>query len=110
MDVEMISLAGRFKALGDPTRLHIMQVLGCCPERLDEAENAPSAGEVCCQVTGADGINSTISHHLKELREAGLILMEKDGKKRTVTLRRDALKALAADLIALSEGARHECC
>ena len=77
MDIEMTAKA--FKALGDPTRLRILQTLSCCPEELGETR-MPTAGQVCCLITGSDTITSTISHHLKTLREAGLIHMERQGK------------------------------
>ena len=85
-------LAGIFKALGDPTRLGIFQSLRCCAaqpyapgatgvEVDEEGQVCPagslSVGEVCCRIGGS---NSTISHHLKELRLAGLIRMEKRGR------------------------------
>src|SRR5579864_830130 len=82
-----LDLAAMFKALGDPTRLHIFEFLrGCCgPVALDAAGAArpvdgPTVGEVCCHVTGEPQINSRISFHLKELRLAGLILVERRGK------------------------------
>jgi ArsR family transcriptional regulator len=36
---------------------------------------------------------ATVSHHLKELDEAGLITMERSGKFTRLTLRRDVWKA-----------------
>jgi ArsR family transcriptional regulator, arsenate/arsenite/antimonite-responsive transcriptional repressor len=78
------SLAGIFKALGDPTRLRIFEFLRCCSRdvEIDEAgqcrpANAMSVGEVCCRL---DQSMSTVSHHLKELRIAGLIRTEKRGR------------------------------
>ena len=71
--------ASLFRALSDPTRLKILRMLACCPGELETVES-PTAGEVCCRITGEDKINSTISHHLKILREAGLITMERQGK------------------------------
>lgn len=82
------ALALMFKALGDPTRLGIFQMLRCCSgagrgiEVDDETGDCRpvgslSVGEVCCQIGGS---MSTISHHLKELRLAGLIRMEKRGR------------------------------
>src|SRR5437764_15264810 len=79
--------AAMFKALGDPTRLRIFEFLRacCCPVAVDESGAVmpvvgPTAGEVCCHITGAERITSTISHHLKELRLAGLITVERRGK------------------------------
>jgi ArsR family transcriptional regulator len=81
------ALALLFKALGDPTRLGIFEMLRCCSgagrgvEVDEEGQVRPagslSVGEVCCRIGGS---MSTISHHLKELRLAGLIRMEKRGR------------------------------
>lgn len=94
-----------FKALGDPTRLRIFEFLRtcCCTVAVDDEGgvrplNGPTVGEVCCQVTGADKITSTISFHLKELRKAGLITMEKRGKNMICAIDREAVRQLAAYL------------
>jgi len=103
------AMAAMFRALGDNTRLRIVEYLGCCPGRMrvdpsDEVTvDGPTASEVCCCITGADAVNSTISHHLKELRLAGLIEMEKRGQCRICTLRRDTLKAMAEYLTTLAD-------
>ncbi|GLZ78430.1 transcriptional regulator [Actinorhabdospora filicis] len=63
-------LSRRFKALGDPVRLRLLS-------RIASAED-----EICvCDLTGGDFEVSapTISHHLKVLREAGLITGERRG-------------------------------
>jgi ArsR family transcriptional regulator len=63
-------MARMFKALGDPVRLRLLSRITSAPE-----------GEICvCDITGDDFAVSgpTISHHLKVLREAGLI----DGERR----------------------------
>jgi ArsR family transcriptional regulator, arsenate/arsenite/antimonite-responsive transcriptional repressor len=56
------ALADRFKALGDPARVSIVNCLA-------------GSGEVCvCELTGPLGLSQpTVSHHLRVLREAGLI-------------------------------------
>src|SRR5688572_30142675 len=87
MNIEMTQeeqLAAIFKALGDPTRLSILQLLRCCDQgvEIDEGgqvrpERALSVGEVCCELNQA---MSTVSFHLKELRLAGLIRTEKRGR------------------------------
>jgi ArsR family transcriptional regulator, arsenate/arsenite/antimonite-responsive transcriptional repressor len=63
-------LAQVFKALGDPVRLRLVSLIG-----------ARQGGEVCvCDLTTAfDLTQPTISHHLKVLREAGLIDSERRG-------------------------------
>jgi len=63
-------LAQVFKALGDPVRLRLVSLIG-----------AREGGEVCvCDLTSAFDLSQpTISHHLKVLREAGLIDSERRG-------------------------------
>ncbi len=63
-------LAQVFKALGDPVRLRLVSLIG-----------AHRGGEVCvCELTTAfDLTQPTISHHLKVLREAGIIGSERRG-------------------------------
>ncbi|HET7245779.1 MAG TPA: metalloregulator ArsR/SmtB family transcription factor [Streptosporangiaceae bacterium] len=63
-------LAQVFKALGDPVRLRLLSLIG-----------AHQGGEVCvCDLTTAfDLTQPTISHHLKVLREAGIITSERRG-------------------------------
>lgn len=76
-----------FKALGDPTRLRIYNFLRdcCCPVAVGEGGEVrpvvgPTAGEVCCHVTGSATITSNVSFHLQELRKAGLVTTERRGK------------------------------
>lgn len=92
-----------FKALGDPTRLRIFEFLrDCCrPVAVEESGDVrpvegPTVGEVCCSVTGADQITSTVSRHLRELKLAGLITIERRGKNMICGVNRDILKSLAA--------------
>jgi ArsR family transcriptional regulator len=99
---ERLDIAAMFKALGDPTRLHIFEFLRscCCPVAVGESGDVrpvvgPTVGEVCCHVTGAEQINSKISHHLKELRLAGLITVERRGKNMICGVNRAAVAALA---------------
>ncbi|MFI5067713.1 MAG: ArsR/SmtB family transcription factor [Streptosporangiales bacterium] len=63
-------LAQVFKALGDPVRLRLVSLIG-----------AHQGGEVCvCElVTAFQLTQPTISHHLKVLREAGIIDSERRG-------------------------------
>jgi ArsR family transcriptional regulator, arsenate/arsenite/antimonite-responsive transcriptional repressor len=63
-------LAPAFKALGDPVRLQLMSMIASAPE-----------GEICvCDLTPAFELSGpTISHHLKTLREAGLVDAERRG-------------------------------
>ena len=102
---ETTEVAAMFKALGDPTRLRIFEFLRscCCPVAVEETGDVrrvigPTVGEVCCQVTGAEQINSKISHHLKELRLAGLISVERRGKNMICAVNSRAVAILAAYL------------
>jgi DNA-binding transcriptional ArsR family regulator len=71
-----------FKALANPNRLSIFLRLASCCEPgtacCEDGDMHQCAGDV-----GQDlGIApSTVSHHLKELRRAGLIRMERQGKR-----------------------------
>jgi len=100
---DVLRLATMFKALGDPTRLRIFEFLrSCCgPVAVDETGDVrvaqgPTAGEICCRITGSERINSTISFHLKELRIAGLITTERRGKHVVCSVNPEAVHILGA--------------
>lgn len=107
-----------FKALGDPTRLRIFDFLCtcCCPVAVEDTGDVrpvlgPTVGEVCCQVTGADKITSSVSFHLKELRLAGLVTMERRGKNMICGVNREAVAALASYLgQSISDTKNDGCC
>ncbi|MEZ7007805.1 ArsR/SmtB family transcription factor [Streptomyces sp. AD55] len=63
-------LARVFKALGDPVRLRLLSLIASRP-----------GGEVCvCDLTPAFDLSQpTVSHHLRLLRESGLITSERRG-------------------------------
>lgn len=95
------TLATIFKALGDPTRLRIFEFLRdqCCFIAVEEDGSVrpvrgKTVGEVCCHLLGEEKITSTLSHHLKELRIAGLIDMERQGKHILCRLNPEALQRL----------------
>lgn len=99
------------KALADPTRLHIVELLSECCCGSAAVGDTPTAGEVCCHLTGLDKITSTVSHHLHELETAELIRLERKGKCCLCSLRPEKLEDLGAFLISLAKGAKkHECC
>ena len=64
------AFAPMFKALGDPVRLRLLSMIA-----------SAGGGEVCvCDLTGAFALTGpTISHHLKVLREAGLVDSDRRG-------------------------------
>lgn len=78
-----VEVAVRLKALADPARLRLMSLL------LTEAE-------VCtCDLAPAVGLTeATVSHHLGQLKKAGLIEGERRGMNVWYRARRDALGAL----------------
>jgi DNA-binding transcriptional ArsR family regulator len=87
-------LARLFKALSDPNRLKILQLLReCCPPGCA----ATDAGDqnTVSRVAGQFDLSlSTVSHHLKELRLAGLVVCEKRGQTVYCTPNVEVLKAL----------------
>lgn len=101
-DTEIKEVALMLKALGEPSRLKIFQILtNCCSEfSIDEEGNVRAlkgitVGEVCCKLTGESIITSTISHHLKELRMSGLINMEKKGKNMICSINTEKVEELS---------------
>jgi ArsR family transcriptional regulator, arsenate/arsenite/antimonite-responsive transcriptional repressor len=67
---QALRLARLFKAIADPVRLQLLSLIA-----------SHEGGEACvCDLTGVfDLTGPTISHHLKVLREAGLISGERRG-------------------------------
>jgi ArsR family transcriptional regulator len=84
-------LAQVFRALADPVRLRLVSLIG-----------AHQGGEACvCALTEAfDLTQPTISHHLKVLREAGIIDCERRGTWVYYWLIPSALERMAALLSA----------
>ena len=77
--MEDVHLATVLSALADPVRLRIV------------AELARSGGIVCGQFDVPVSM-STLSHHLKVLREAGVLRVTPQGSYRTHELRRDEME------------------
>ena len=77
-------MASVAKALGDPIRLQLVDVL------------RKHAGKVCvCELTPLFDVGQpTVSHHLKVLREAGIVDSERQGLWAYYYVRPDALKEL----------------
>jgi DNA-binding transcriptional ArsR family regulator len=61
--------ASWFRALGDPSRIMILNLLATAAEPL-------SVGEI---VEELDLVQSTVSHHLKLLADVGFVLVEREG-------------------------------
>jgi ArsR family transcriptional regulator, arsenate/arsenite/antimonite-responsive transcriptional repressor len=84
---ERDQLASQFKALADPTRIAIVNQLS-------------AADEVCvCNLTAAFDLSQpTISHHLKILRDAGLVDSTRRGTWAYYRLVPEAVEALRGAL------------
>lgn len=95
-DTSQITLADVLYALGDPVRLKIVKTIA-------------QKGEQACRSCGGDEIaKSTLSHHFKILREAGIVHTEKVGTQHLNSLRTDELETkfpgvLAAVLAAATD-------
>lgn len=78
-----LELAQVFRALGDPSRLAIFEfVRECCAEEDGQAHSTADLRNSVTEIAKRFDLSlSTVSHHLKELRTAGLIRCERDGKR-----------------------------
>ena len=83
-----IQLEGVLHALSDPVRLRIARELA-------ETEGERPCGSFEFPVT-----KSTMTHHFKVLREAGVIRQRQEGARRVNTLRDDDLEARFPGLLA----------
>jgi ArsR family transcriptional regulator len=83
---EAIRMAEVAKALGDPVRLQLVDVL------------RKHAGKVCvCELVPLFDLSQpTVSHHLKVLRQAGIVGSEREGLWAYYYVIPDALKELSA--------------
>jgi ArsR family transcriptional regulator len=86
-DEQAQATADLFRALADPSRVRIMNLLAT------SGENA-----VCvCNLIEPLGLSQpTVSHHLKKLLDAGLVEREQRGKWAYFSLQREAVETLAA--------------
>lgn len=82
-------LARVFKALGDPTRLRLLSMVA-----------AHEGGEACiCELTTPVGLTQgTVSHHMRQLVDAGLLTREQRGKWAYYRIVEDTLEALRDSL------------
>jgi ArsR family transcriptional regulator len=83
---QAVRMAAVAKALGDPVRVQLVDVL------------RKHAGKVCvCELVPLfDLAQPTVSHHLKVLREAGIVGSERQGLWSYYFVIPDALKELSA--------------
>ncbi len=74
-------LAPVFKALGDPTRLKILDLLKARGKSCCDLLARDEPGLCACDVETAVGLSqAAISHHMGLLRRAGLVKAEKRGR------------------------------
>jgi DNA-binding transcriptional ArsR family regulator len=83
---DAVELTAVLSALAEPARLTIVRTVADCSE----------AGMACLDILEKSGLTatkSTMSHHYKVLREAGLVVMWWVGAKKHVRLRRELMDA-----------------
>lgn len=83
-DRDAETIAGLFKAIADPTRVRLVNLLA----------NAGEPRCVCELVDELDLAQATISHHLKVLLGAGLLRREERGKWSFFSLEPEACRRL----------------
>ncbi|WP_439499251.1 ArsR/SmtB family transcription factor [Bosea sp. (in: a-proteobacteria)] len=88
-----IALEDVFHALSDPIRLEIVRRLA-------------AEGEASCQALEGDRPKSSVSHHFRVLREAGLIRTRNEGATRMNALRQDDIDHRFPGLLACILGKR----
>ena len=94
-DIETIDLERVLYALSDPVRLGIVRQLDACGEAK------------CCDLDGGRP-KSSMSHHFRVLREAGLVWTRCDGTTHMNSLRRAEIDRLFPGLLAaVLEAGRH---
>ena len=88
-EADAAELARGFDALGDPVRLHLLSMITA----------AGTGGACVCDLVEPSGRSQpTVSHHLKILRDAGLVTSEKRGKWAWYAVRSDRVAALRSAL------------
>jgi ArsR family transcriptional regulator len=70
-NADAVELANGFGALADPVRLHLLSLI---------TANGDVGACVCDLIEPSGRSQPTVSHHLKILREAGLVTTEKRGR------------------------------
>jgi len=72
----------RFRALGDETRLRLLETLATGERCVSDLMDALGLGQ------------SLVSHHLRALREAGLVTVRRDGRRIHYAISASALAAV----------------
>lgn len=88
-EADAAELAKGFHALADPVRLHLLSMIAA----------GGAAGACVCDLIEPSGRSQpTVSHHLKILREAGLVTSEKRGTWAWYFVRHERVAGLKAAL------------
>ncbi|WP_328449958.1 metalloregulator ArsR/SmtB family transcription factor [Streptomyces sp. NBC_00386] len=98
---EAADLAAAFKALADPVRLRIASIVACCPG------GEVRMGEIAAEFSVS---GPTISHHLRKLREAGVLSSERRANEVYYQVRSDRLDALIGQLSMMKAMVGQESC
>lgn len=81
------------KALGDPYRLKIIEAIRKEPEWM----------QCSCILEMLNLSQSAVSHHIKQLVDADLLLAEKDGRKVKYTLNKDVFAGYASFITSFNQ-------
>lgn len=96
--MEQLNITKIFKALSNEQRLKLFKMIYDCQE--EESKNTEFRyvkGVDKAFTMACDHLNlarSTVSHHMKELKNAGLISMERKGQYFTCEINMEAVKAI----------------
>ena len=82
------------KALSDPRRFAMLETIG--------SERYECPNQSLCQLFPVS--KATVSHHIKELVQAGLVEPEKEGQYVSYRVRSDVVQAYAAELVRRAGG------
>ncbi|WP_304106096.1 Rv2640c family ArsR-like transcriptional regulator [Mycolicibacterium bacteremicum] len=88
-DDDALNIALRLKALADPTRVKLMSYL------FSSSDGEQNSGELAAALGLTE---STVSHHLAQLRKAGLVLSDRRGMNMFHRAHPESLQALCAVL------------
>ncbi len=98
----MVPLSERLRLLGDPTRFRILEFLAAPVQACCSRED----GVCACDLEAFLGLSQpTVSHHMKQLVDAGLITAERRGRWVYYDLDPEVIRDLAGDLERLAAAA-----